>query len=641
MSGFAAIIRFDGAAAERGSADAAAIRRMTAAMDYRGSDGIHHRQGDGFALGHCAFHTTPGAADAPQPWFSADGKSGIVMDGWLANPDELRTELKARHAQLRNGSDAELVLQAYAAWGEDFVDHLEGEYAIVIRDGHRQRVICARDHLGMRPLHYHWDGHRLLVASDLAGVLAAGDFAPALNSGRMLEHLASDFHAREETIWAGVMRLPLASLLVAHAGGLAIREYWSLPLDRTIRYRREADYFEHYRDVLLDSVRRASRSSVAIGCEVSGGHDSSAIFAMARRLHESGDLQAPDALGFTLKGVPGEISDEIEYARDVGRFFGVPIHEAERACADIAWFEQAMGQDRDMPYFPNGQSMYSEAELVRSQGCRVLLDGEGGDEFAGGSAYLFHELLRKGRFGTLRRELELVAREWGLRYAAHRLFRYGLRPFAPMAFDGAMRFLHRHRRPWGEHLGAGPHWVAEPALRQLSERREAARLRDEVWRIRNPSKRRLWRELRDPFFNDLRDTGARLLARLGLENRTPMYSRRYVEFISALPEDILTRDGHGKYVHLQALREDLPQSVLDRCSKADFGFTFQQQLADVADVFEREIPATAPEEICQAGLAKLWERYRANGEGIWELWRVYGWYRLKTMAAHEIAPFPS
>ncbi|MBA4353434.1 MAG: hypothetical protein C0409_01960, partial [Novosphingobium sp.] len=422
---------------------------MTTAMGYRAIDGVRHHVGDTFALGHCAFHTTPGAAEAPQPVMTNDGQVGIVMDGWLANHEELLAELDGVGAGLRNHSEAELILKAYLRWGERCADHLEGEYSLVIWDGQRRRVLCLTDHLGMRALHYHWDGKRLLVGSDVAAVLAAGDFAQKRNAYRMAEHLASEFYSRDETFWCGVMRLPLASIMLIDSSGPRVREYWSLPLDHHIRYKRDEDYYEHYRDIFMDSVRRASRSQVPVGCEVSGGHDSSAIFAMARRLYEQGRLPAPDALGFTLSGVPGTISDEIEYARDVGRFFGVPIHEAERTCGAIAWFEENIATDRDTPFFPNGQSMFAETALARRMGCRVLLDGEGGDEFAGGSNYIIHELLRERRLGTLAHELRLMVRENGVRDTARRMFRYGARPFAPTGFDAAIRYLRRRRHIWG------------------------------------------------------------------------------------------------------------------------------------------------------------------------------------------------
>lgn len=624
MSGFAAIVRFDG-----GPVDASAIRRMTAAMDFRAQDGMRHAEGAGFALGHCAFHTTPGAADAPQPLFSADGLVAVVMDGWLANHEELLADLTARGARLRNHSDAELILHAYDRWGDACAAHMEGEYGLVIWDGRRQRVLCLRDHLGMRAMHYHWDGRRLLVASDVAAILAVRDFTVRQNAGRMAENLASQFHARDETVWDGVMRLPVGSLMLVDQAGPRVTEYWSLLLDLSIRYRNERDYYEHYRELLMDCVRRAARSCAPVGCEVSGGHDSSAIFALACRLKEAGNLPAPDVAGFTLAGLPGTISDEIGYARDVGQFLHAPIHEVARTCPDLDWFERNIAVDRDMPFFPNAMSIMEETRLVRARGCRVLLDGEGGDEFAGGSGYVLHEMLKEGRIAPLMREMAAMARERGMGFAARRMFRYGLRPFAPLGLDAALRRLRGNREVLPDCLRAGPHWAARPVLDLLAERREAFRREDRVWKIRNPSKRRLWRELRDPEYDAVRDMNARMMARLGIEMRTAMYSRRYFEFISAVPETMLVRGGYGKHIHLQALRHDLPATVLERRSKAEFSFTFRHYLDALRPLFLKEIPESSPEEICPEGLRNLFDSHLATGEGMWEIWRIFGWFRLR------------
>ena len=597
-------------------------------MDFRAHDGVRHEIGHTFALGHCMFHTTAESLEASQPLVSSDGGLVIAMDGWLANPDELREQLLERKARLRNRSDAELILHAYETWGEDCAIRIEGEFAFVIRDGRTNTVFCAKDHVSMRPLHYHWDGRRLVVASDIAAVLAAEDFARKLNPDQMAEQLASEFYSLDETVWTGVMRLPLASILRVDGNGPKVRRYWTPPLETSIRYKREEDYYEHYREVLLDSVRRASRSQVPVACEVSGGHDSSAIFALARRLKESDRLPAPDALGFTLSGVPGDKSDEIEYARDVGRFLGVPIHETPRTVPDLAWFARQIEIECDMPYFPNSQSMFAEVDMVRQHGCRVLLDGEGGDEFVGGSAFVLNEMLLEGNFGGVVRELRHMKRRNGWKYAGERLFRYGFRPMAPMApmgFDAAMRHLRRHRQPWGAHLGDGPHWVSSAILDRLAEKREVAHQQDQNWKIRHPVRRRLWRDLQNPFFEFLRDLSARLVARLGVELRTPMYSRRYIEFIFGLPEQMRFFDGYGKRIHLGALQHDLPVSVLNRRSKAEFSFTFDRQLQPLAELFLETIPEDNMSEVCNEGLRKLYRNYEKTGEGIWEADRKRSW----------------
>ena len=159
MSGIAAIIRFDGGPVAR-----ADIERMTAAMDYRGTDGIAHWTADQAALGHCMLRTTAESLEESQPLANEDASLVLVLDGFIANYEELRRDLLARGARLRDRSEAELVLRAYEAWGEDCPVHIDGEYSFLVWNARRRQVFCARDHAGMRPLHYHWDGRRLIVA---------------------------------------------------------------------------------------------------------------------------------------------------------------------------------------------------------------------------------------------------------------------------------------------------------------------------------------------------------------------------------------------------------------------------------------------------------------------------------------------
>ena len=131
------------------------VERMTAAMDYRGPDGIAHWQRGSVALGHCMLRTTTESLEEVQPLANEDESLILVIDGWLSNWEELRADLLSRGAKLRTRSDAELVLRAYEAWGDDCPKHIDSECAFVFWDARRQMAWSARDHAGLRPLLYH------------------------------------------------------------------------------------------------------------------------------------------------------------------------------------------------------------------------------------------------------------------------------------------------------------------------------------------------------------------------------------------------------------------------------------------------------------------------------------------------------
>ena len=186
MSGIAGIVRFDGGGVEPGQ-----IEKMTAAMSYRGPDGINHRVLGSVALGHCLFRTTSESLEETQPLANEDESLTLVMDGWLSNWEELRAELVAKSARLRTRADAELVLRAYEAWGADCVAHIEGDFAFVIWDARRCEAFCARDRMGNKPLFYCWNDDQLIFASELTPVLEHPSTPETPNLGKIAEFLAS------------------------------------------------------------------------------------------------------------------------------------------------------------------------------------------------------------------------------------------------------------------------------------------------------------------------------------------------------------------------------------------------------------------------------------------------------------------
>ena len=166
MSGIAGIIHFDGRPVEPGQVEA-----MTAAMHYRGPDGIHHWRRGNVALGQCMLRTTPESLEETQPLTNEDESLVLVMDGRVDNWEELRRELLGKGAVLRTRADAELVLRAYEVWGRDCLPHIDGDFALVIWDARRQEAFCARDRMGNKPFTYHWTGKTLYFASEQHAIL--------------------------------------------------------------------------------------------------------------------------------------------------------------------------------------------------------------------------------------------------------------------------------------------------------------------------------------------------------------------------------------------------------------------------------------------------------------------------------------
>lgn len=616
MSGIAAVFHFDGSNVEPGT-----IERLTEEMAYRGPDGISHWQDGPAALGFGALHTTAESMTAAQPLVSDDGNLVLVLDGHLHNLEALRDELRAKGAAIRTRSDAEVVLRAYEVWGEGCPLRIEGEFAFVIWDRRQGTAFCARDHAGLKPLHYHWDGKRLIIASDPGAILVAPGIAQEPNKVMIAQVLTNEWITRGETIWKGVMRLLPATWARFGKDGMRTAIYWSPPTEVTIRYRRDEDYYDHYRELLVDCVRQSSRSQLPVASDVSGGLDSSAVFAVAEDLRRKGQLLAPGLKGYTYRFEQGSAPDELDFARAVAAHVGAEVQEVEPFFPDLSWFAERARLDRDMAPYPNTAMAVSIGEKLVQDGCRVSLSGEGGDEWLAGRAYYYAEQISERDWPAVGRSFREDMSDMGVGAVSYRLARFGLVPYLPAT---VMRLL-RSRRPKGPNAFDGAFWL-DPAIEQvLTECRNAAD-KSSAMAIANRPRRSMFESLKNPFFELARDQFDRQCARVGYEPRTPMYARRFIEFAFSTPERIRLRGRTVKHVHIQALDALLPEKVRNRRTKADFSLAFERHLDKMHDVFVDLLPAAGGDYLRRGGMERLYSCYRkwpVDIRPIWELWGTF------------------
>jgi asparagine synthase (glutamine-hydrolysing) len=592
LSGIAALIRFDGGNPQPGQ-----IEALTTAMTYRGPDGIAHWHGEGAALGHGMLHTTLESLEEVQPLTSEDESLVLVMDGTLSNWEELRGTLLDRGVRLRSRSDAELVLHAF----------------------------LARDHAGLRPLHYYWDGAQLIVASDIAGVLAAPGLAPVLNQGVMAEAMAGEWLSREETIWEGVQRPLPAHWIRFSAGRFYSGCYWQPPLDTPIARKRDEDHFVDYRAMFADCVRRSSRSHLPLACEVSGGLDSSAVFAMAHRLQGESRLPAPEIRGYSFLASPNSPADEIGFARMVAAHVGVALNEVPLFLPDLAWFTARGLADRDIPPFPNIAMFGHLGEALTGDGCRVALNGQGGDEWLDGTPFYYHDHLAQHDWRGLGSSLRRDAASIGLRQTAWRLLRHGLGPALP----APMRRFARGASDWTSGTGHDPATWLAPQYQQLLQARRSAEVAglEALRRIDSIPRRMMAITLNRPFNGLVRDYLARQSARLGYEPRSPMQSRRFIEFAFSTPEHLRLRGPVRKFIHARALAGLLPQAVAERQTKAYFDLPFERLVDSLAAWNVDRSAGNEPEPSHFQLLDRLCQvcsDISSDNKPLWNLWGTFG-----------------
>lgn len=618
MSGIAGIVRFDGAPVEPGL-----VERMTAAMAHRGPDGIRHWSGGSVALGQCMLRATPESLDERQPLANEDGSFVLVMDGRVDNADELRRELLGRGAVLRDRTDAELVLRAYEAWGDECPPHVDGDFAFVVWDARRRAAFCVRDRFGQKPFHYHWDGTTLVFASDVHAILELPWVPQVLNEGMVAEFLGYEWISLDETFWDGVLRLPQAHRMTVDARGPRLARYWEPDLEARLPCRTDEEYAEHYRTLLFDAVRRMSRTIGPLACEVSGGLDSSALLSVAEHLRRDGKLLAPSLDAYTLAFTDDSAANELEYARAVGEHLGIPVHEIEPAHKPLEWYRDRAKRLRTLPSYPNGVMGLTIRESASRRGSRALIVGVGGDEWLAGSRCHYADAIGAGNWRVVAEALLTDRRELGARQAIWGLLRTGCLPLLPSAVLRPVRQLRARRR---ETQADRDSWLSPAMMRELRRRRRGVPT-DRGGRAGTFAQDRQMRTLASPFLAQARDLEEAMAAEARIELRRPYFKRTLVEFAFATPEWLRVRGRSDKRLHRVAMRGYLPERVRARETKAEFVITYLRHLPELDAEISASIAPTRIEWIRPDAIAALRDAigdHSRRDSPEWNLWTLFG-----------------
>ncbi|MEV4490155.1 N-acetylglutaminylglutamine amidotransferase [Micromonospora coxensis] len=382
MCGIGGEVRFDGS-----TPDADAVVRMTGAMRSRGPDGQGLFNDGGITLGHRRLTVIDLSEAAAQPMVRDDLGLALVFNGCIYNYPELREQLRAAGHTFRSTGDTEVVLVAYAQWGEDFVDHLVGMFAVALVDRRRRRLVLARDRLGIKPLYLAQSPGRLRFASTLPALLAAGDVDTGIDPVALHHYLS--WHSivpAPRTVLRGVRKLPPATVRVVDADGRSHeRVYWRPDYLRDPAHADwdDRDWRDAVGEALRTAVRRRLVADVPVGVLLSGGLDSSMIVAL---LAEAGQHHLQTfSIGFDSRG--GEAGDEFHYSDLVARAFGTDHHRIQLADDDLV---PAVRRSVHAMTEPMGSHDVVAFHLLSEQVARhvkVAQSGQGADEVFAGYAY--------------------------------------------------------------------------------------------------------------------------------------------------------------------------------------------------------------------------------------------------------------
>ncbi len=620
MSAIAGIYNLDGH-----PADTSLLQRMGSAMSHRGPDGDERWLSGPVALAHSMLHTTPESLREEQPLTDECGALCLTLDGRVDNRDELRAAFRSKGTRLRSDTDAELVLRAYQAWGEDCPRHLLGDFAFAIWDGRERQLFCARDILGLRPFYYRVTAGRFLFASELHALLEGPEVVRRPNEGMVAEFLAGAVTSQEETLFEDILRLPPAHGLMVREGRVRRFRYWDVDPQREIRYRADADYVQQFREILREAVRCRLRSHGPLGAHLSGGVDSSSVVATAQHLVRDGAAEDHGFETFSLI-FPGLPCDESGCSRAVAEQWSCRANYLPPASLGSEYYAEQARRYQDFPDYPNGGPlMHPVHSLAQAKGIRVMLTGQGGNYWLEGSPEHLADLLRGFRVAPAFRQACDDTAFLGASSPARLLWQHGLKPLAPPRLKRAAKQMLRKSV---ENLFP---WISSDFAERvaLSDRLQPAGVAP---RFRSFAKRAVYQGGFSGALLHWRELAERTAAQYGIEERHPLHDRRVIEFALAVPHEQLWRGRYPKHILRQALAGDLPDGVRNRIVQADFMPLFQTALEQwsATDRF-RSLAIASRGWVDAEQFRALCERARAAADGaLWHVSRIFGietWFR--------------
>ena len=367
--------------------------------------------------------------DGHQPMVDAATGNAIVFNGEIYNYRELRRELEGRGVEFVSHSDTEVILKAYACWGEGAIARLRGMFALAIWDQRERFVLLARDRVGIKPLFVTTiqrpqSPPTLLFASELRSLMATGLVDRRLHLPALDSYLWNGFVVGPDALVAGVELLPPGTMarMDPAAPRCEPRRYWQLPAEAASGGDRD-EPVARLRDELATAMRQHLVSDVPLGVFLSGGIDSSAVAAMAAEQAEGG----PGAVKtFNISFDEVEF-DESQYAQAVASALGTEHTDVRLTQRHFLDHLDTALSAIDQPTF-DGVNTYFVSRAVREAGITVALAGTGGDELFGGYKS-FADVPRSARVARLCRMLPgPLARALGNRVARWKLGRFGELP---------------------------------------------------------------------------------------------------------------------------------------------------------------------------------------------------------------------
>jgi asparagine synthase (glutamine-hydrolysing) len=571
----------------------AVLHSMCDRITHRGPDSEGLWMDDAVALGMRRLSIID-LKTGDQPVYSEDKSVIAMINGELYNFREVRADLEKRGHKFVTQTDVEIVPHLYQIYGEDFVDHINGMFAISLWDTKKKKLILARDRFGEKPLYYGVFDGKLIYASEPKALLAHPSVTAELNLDALRQYLSYDYVPAPHSIYKGISKLPAGHILTVEHGETQTRRYWNLTWNKNGHKPSLENAAVELRELLSDAVRMRLVSDVPLGILLSGGVDSSTVAAFA--VQHATEKVKTFSVGFEENSF-----DESRYARQVALHLGTEHYEAMlsvETAADLitdigTWLDEPLSDGSLIPTF-------MLARFVRHH-VTVALGGDGGDElFAGYPMYYGHKVarmyanvpsvLRSGLIEPVVKRLPVSTKNLSFEYRAKRFVR-----------SSNYDLIARHHSWFGSFSADEQTALLTNDVKEATAADVYANARDllGICDARDEIEQMQFLDLNFYMAEDILTKVDRASMAVSLETRAPFLDPRVGQFAASLPLDYKLRGGKGKYILKKAVAGLLPKEILGR-SKKGFGIPIADWLKGRLNPLMHDL--LAPERLKAQGL---------------------------------------
>jgi asparagine synthase (glutamine-hydrolysing) len=625
MSGITGIFRRDG-----GDVDPDDIKKMNDKIAHRGPDGSKIWCEGPVAFGHQMLHTTQESLHEELPFENKESGFVITSDARIDNRKELAPKLGIEDNEFI--SDSYFILKSYEKWGEKCPEELLGDFAFAIWDKNKEKLFCARDHMGVKPFYYYLSDDIFVFGTEIKSIFSLPGVPLKLNELKIAFYLIQVLTEKKLTFYEKIFSLTAAYSLSIGRNTKIKQKYWELNSDSKITMNSEEEYITAFRNIFSESIRCRLRSAFPIGFELSGGLDSSSVVCMAKNVLKDQDYTKFEINTYSMIFEDIPQTDESYYIQKVVDIGGInsnlipsdKISPLENI-GSVLWYQDQPFNTVNIAILSN---MYKK---MQNDGMRIILGGNGGDEIISYGTNYFTDLFVALKWKTLINELFHTSKRSKHNFF-HLFFSLALFPLLPFSLKELMKnllYLRKNKekklfilnKNFAEKLG-GELYLKSLTFNPITSEIKTAKKYHHFMISKL-----------DHQYLEMVD---RLAAAFSTEPRYPFLDKRLIEFCYAIPTEMKFKSGWGRYILRVSMKNILPKEVQWRYFKKYFDPVLEKNLLYYEENSLKEVFSTTSNLIKDyINFAKIPHIYREfvnknkseNLDEIWYLTILYLWLK--------------